>query len=398
MSRRLQLAERLADLYDQYQVYRSDWLAAWAAGDDVLAPARRRRPAARPIPPDQRWQPALWRELLAPLSEADRKATRPQLHRRFLDALESGARPKTPVPRRIVLFGTTHVPMQTLQALAALSQYSQVLLAIPNPCRFHWADVIQGRELLRIDRRRHPLRNGRDLAAVALEEMHAHAHPLLVAWGRQGRDFVRQLDAFDDALAAQERFALAKIDLFNEEPGQTLLAQVQARIRDLVPLAEHAALIDAAARRQRPLDRLSHRAWRAARGRDPARPAAGTAGPSAAGAGDRSARHGGDGAGHRGLRAGRSARSSGSTTAAIARHIPFDIADLQERGNNPLLVAVEWLLRLPMQRCRAERSARPAGRAGDCGALRPRCRRHAAAGAVAGRRGRALGPASGAAR
>jgi exonuclease V gamma subunit len=36
--------------------------------------------------------------------------------------------------------------MQTLQALAALSQYSQVLLAIPNPCRFHWADLIQGRE------------------------------------------------------------------------------------------------------------------------------------------------------------------------------------------------------------------------------------------------------------
>jgi exodeoxyribonuclease V gamma subunit len=33
------------------------------------------------------------------------------------------------------------------------------------------------------------------------------------------------------------------------------------------------------------------------------------------------------------------------------RCIPFDIADLQERGNNPLLVAVEWLLRLPMQRC-----------------------------------------------
>ncbi len=33
------------------------------------------------------------------------------------------------------------------------------------------------------------------------------------------------------------------------------------------------------------------------------------------------------------------------------RHIPFDIADLQERGNNPLLVAVEWLLQVPMQRC-----------------------------------------------
>ncbi|PSJ19700.1 hypothetical protein CVH10_21480, partial [Halomonas sp. ND22Bw] len=31
--------------------------------------------------------------------------------------------------------------------------------------------------------------------------------------------------------------------------------------------------------------------------------------------------------------------------------IPFDIADLNERGHNPLLVALEWLLRLPQQRC-----------------------------------------------
>ena len=28
--RRLQLAQRLADLYDQYQIYRDDWLDAWA--------------------------------------------------------------------------------------------------------------------------------------------------------------------------------------------------------------------------------------------------------------------------------------------------------------------------------------------------------------------------------
>ena len=36
MERRFQLAQRLADLFDQYQVYRSDWLDAWAGGHDVL--------------------------------------------------------------------------------------------------------------------------------------------------------------------------------------------------------------------------------------------------------------------------------------------------------------------------------------------------------------------------
>ena len=34
--RLLQLASRLADLFDQYQIYRPDWLQDWADGRDVL--------------------------------------------------------------------------------------------------------------------------------------------------------------------------------------------------------------------------------------------------------------------------------------------------------------------------------------------------------------------------
>jgi exodeoxyribonuclease V gamma subunit len=35
-----------------------------------------------------------------------------------------------------------------------------------------------------------------------------------------------------------------------------------------------------------------------------------------------------------------------------ARYIPFDIADLSARASSPLVAALEWLLRLPQQRCR----------------------------------------------
>ena len=82
--------------------------------------------------------------------------------------------------------------------------------------------------------------------------MHAHAHPLLAAWGRQSRDFIRQLDEFDDAEQARKKFELARIDLFDEseETAQTqLLQQVQNRIRDLTPLAEHMKVPIAAADR-----------------------------------------------------------------------------------------------------------------------------------------------------
>lgn len=45
LRKRYQLAERLADLFDQYQVYRADWLKDWAAGEHILNTARGERKA-----------------------------------------------------------------------------------------------------------------------------------------------------------------------------------------------------------------------------------------------------------------------------------------------------------------------------------------------------------------
>ena len=151
------------------------------------------------MPADQAWQPALWRELLGTLTAGERAGIRPQLHRRFVDAMASDAPdPDAAARAACVLFGMSHVPTQTMEVLAALSRRAQVLLAVPNPCRFHWADIIEGRALLRAPRRRHPLRRGRDLAEVPLEDMHLHGASAAGRVGTAGRDFIRQLDAFDD--------------------------------------------------------------------------------------------------------------------------------------------------------------------------------------------------------
>ncbi|MDB6002204.1 MAG: exodeoxyribonuclease subunit gamma, partial [Rhizobacter sp.] len=349
LGRRLQLAQRLADLYDQYQIYRTDWLDAWAEGRDTL-PAFGGREL--PLAEDQRWQAALWRELLGELPDAQHAPTRPEVHRRFLATLNSGAALPSPVSRRVVLFGMSHIPMQTLEALAAFARHSQVLLAIPNPCRFHWADIVEGRELMRLPRRRHPLRAQRDLAEVALQDMHAHAHPLLAAWGRQGRDFVRQLDAFDDVAAAQQRFEIPRVDLFDDGEGDTLLSQVQARIRDLVPLSEHPP-VDVADSDRSIVFHVAHSAQREVEILHDQLLALLDNGP--------------DG---EALNPPLNPRDIvvmvpeiDSFAPAIRavfgqyprhdkRHIPFDIADLKSRGNNPVVVALEWLLRLPQQRCR----------------------------------------------
>src|SRR5690606_8394744 len=81
LRKRFQLAERLADLFDQYQVYRADWLQAWAEGEDCLIDARGQR---RPLAAGQCWQPALWRVLLTDMARP--AGGRAGVHRDFLAA------------------------------------------------------------------------------------------------------------------------------------------------------------------------------------------------------------------------------------------------------------------------------------------------------------------------
>ena len=349
--RRLQLAERLADLFDQYQVYRADWLADWAAGRDQLRGARG---DAVPLPLDQRWQGQLWRAVIADVPEQYRELGRATVHTEFVDAIAAGAAPLGRLPRRIVLFGVSALPYQSLQALASLARHTQVLLAVPNPCQFYWGDIIEGRDLLRSAHRRQQLRKGQDLSQIPLEELHAHSHPLLASWGRQGRDFIRMLDEFDaESTAARAADGAAadtlRIDLFSGEDGGSLLEQVQAAIRDLLPLSEHAGIAPPDDDRsiefhvthsvQREVEVLHDQLlalFAAGEGSDaPLRPRDVVV----------------------------MVPDIDTFSAAIhavfaqhkrsdARYIPFEIADVKDRSVNPLLVALEWLLRLPQQRCR----------------------------------------------
>ncbi len=351
--RRHQLAQQIADLFDQYQVHRPDWLDCWAAGEDVLITARGARERLRP---EQRWQALIWQRVLADLAPEARALIRPHVHDRVVHALAQrppGDAGTAALPRRVVVFGLSSLPHPTLRLLAALARHAQVLLAIPNPCRFHWADILEGRELLRAARRRHPLRDGRDLAEVGFDQMHHYGNPLLAAWGRQSRDFVRLLDEFDDAEQAKSRFDLNRIDLFDDEeaPGESLLSQVQQQIRDLepldgkvrlpVPACDKSIVFHIAHGPVRELEVLHDQLLELL-----AQP---PAGPSA----------------ERALRprdiivmvpdinrfAPAIRAVFGQYADSDRRHIPFDIADLAARSSSPLLVALQWVLRIPDERC-----------------------------------------------
>lgn len=339
--RLLQLCQRLSDLMDQYQVYRADWLQDWEEGRDVLR--GHAGGVAEAVPADQAWQPLLWRAIRDSIEAEHHVAARAAVHRRFVEALSKGAVPARPLPRRVVVFGISSLPYQTLEALAALSRQVQVIMAVHNPCQYHWADIIDGRELLRAKRRQR-LKNGRSLEEVPLEDMHAHSQPLLACWGRQGRDYIRLLDGFDEDEAARERFPVTKLNLFDEAPGETLLQQVQAAIRDLLPPEEHPP-------RVQPADasiefQVAHSVQREVEVLH-----------------DRLLTMLDEGKGALtprdivvmvpdiGIFAPAIHAVFGQHAPQHPRHIPYDVVDVAERRINPVLMAVDWLMQLPEQRC-----------------------------------------------
>ena len=236
-----QLAQRLADLFDQYQMYRADWLQSWRDGSDALAGSKQQQ-----VPADQRWQPALWRLLqsqLANILGEQAYSSRADVHTAALHALRQGqlARPDL-LPDRVVVFGVSSLPQQTVELLAALGAQRQVLLTVLNPCRHFWGDITHAKDEVRAAQKRHGRKPGLP-AQLDTNALYLHAPELLASLGKQGRDYISLLDAFDQSEQYQHWFN-GRIDLFSEPVADIsalpLLAQLQQDILELNPTPQPA--------------------------------------------------------------------------------------------------------------------------------------------------------------
>lgn len=342
LRKRYQLSERLADLFDQYQVYRADWLEDWAAGRHQL---RNVRGEARPLTAANCWQAELWGALLEDVGERGMAQSRAGVHQRFMERIHTLTEAPAGLPARVIVFGISSLPAQILEALAGLARFSQVLLCVHNPCRHHWADIVADKDLLRHQYKRQARKAGTPIV-LDPEALHQHAHPLLAAWGKQGRDYINLLDSHDDPGSYRASFRDGRIDLFSEGEPRNLLNQLQDDILELRPLDETRALwpaVDPRADRsirfhvahsaQREVEVL-HDQLLARFSNDPElRPRdVIVMVPDV----DAYAPH---------IRA-----VFGQVDRDDRRFIPFTLADQGQRGREPLLIAVEHLLKLPDSR------------------------------------------------
>ena len=138
---RYQLAQQVADVFDGYQSYRADWLTDWAKGQFVL----QHNGLRKAMPPDQVWQAQLWQLLQEDVLQtqapelASQCHSRADVHAQFMrKAQHAEALKPEGLPPRVVVFGISNLPMQVVEALAALGRWCQVIMMVQNPCQEYW--------------------------------------------------------------------------------------------------------------------------------------------------------------------------------------------------------------------------------------------------------------------
>ena len=221
-----QLSARVADLFDQYLVYRSDWLNSWERGEwiDGLGDA-------------QQWQAPLWRDLVSFTESLGQPMWhRANLYARFIQALNQASTPPPGLPQRVFICGISALPPVYLQALEALGRHIDIHLLFTNPCRHYWGDIqdyaflakLQSRQRRRLHSdETQPLFRDADAASSLFNELGEQqlTNPLLASWGKLGRDNL--------FLLSQMESAANDIDAFVDIVPDSLLHSVQADLLNL---------------------------------------------------------------------------------------------------------------------------------------------------------------------
>ncbi len=202
-SRKLwQLSQKIADIYDQYLVYRSDWTSAWEAGDDLSEVS-----ASHP------WQPILWRDLVDDtVSTMDSAYHRGNLYIDFIEQLALAKQAPDGLPEQIFVFGISALPPAYLQALDAMAKHCDVYLFLTNPSKHYWGDL-------------------RDVTTLLSQqaELHQVGNPLLASMGKLGRDYIEMLQP----LNKQETDVFVSNCDSDDESPPSLLGLIQDDILEL---------------------------------------------------------------------------------------------------------------------------------------------------------------------
>ena len=215
-----QLAGKIADVYDQYLVYRPEWIIHWEAGHNDLPDT-----SDLSITESHPWQPVLWRALVTNSQNlGESPFHRANLHQNLLEALHSSVNQQTEVEseKPLMVFGISAMPMQQLEVLSALAETRDVLIFWFNPSQHYWGDIVDKKtqakaRLKAVDSN---VINNTALAGVEFLDI---GNPLLASWGKLGRDYQDMLLGFD----------MQQQDYFVDIQPECLLQHIQSDVNHL---------------------------------------------------------------------------------------------------------------------------------------------------------------------
>lgn len=224
-----QLSSRAADLFDQYLVYRPEWLTQWEAGRMVEG-----------LGEAQCWQAPLWKALVEYTDTLGQpRWHRANLYQRFIRTLENADTCPPGLPSRVFICGISALPPVYLQALQALGKHIDIHLLFTNPCRYYWGDIKDPAYLAKLlaRQRRHSF-EGRHLPLFR-DNSNAESlfngdgeqdvgNPMLASWGKLGRDYIYLLSELENS---------QELDAFVDVTPDNLLHNIQA---DILELENHA--------------------------------------------------------------------------------------------------------------------------------------------------------------
>lgn len=191
------LAQRIADSFDQYLMYRPDWIASWEAGNTP------------------NWQARLWQLL----TEDDKEPLhRARLLQRMQQALNNGSFPAEILPQRLSIFGLSALPPVYLDLLAAIAELTEVDIYLLSPSEDYWADLRSGKQ------------QAKQLLLLEDNTEIDMGHPLLASLGKLGQTFFAQLQekphtAETHYLPPESTNLLSqlKVDIFQLDPDATAI-------------------------------------------------------------------------------------------------------------------------------------------------------------------------------
>ena len=248
--KRYQLACQLADLYEQYLIFRPEWIHAWHQGEFVAYDQADECDTG--IQSSAIWQGKLWHLLVSEQPYDPHELVALAISNLSNIDLTDKTNPRSKLlPQRLSFFGINAMAPLWLEFINALSEKIDVHFFHLNPCYAYWGDVVTEKRAIEawIKGQNFTVDADDNENLTAMENLadinRQVGNPLLANLGQQGREFMALLyqystvniDVFESAVEdinAKESDSAQNLETsFEEKKPSNILARVQQDILSL---------------------------------------------------------------------------------------------------------------------------------------------------------------------